>query len=86
MAVVEVVKEETCSQCESVLGRIILFKNRPYFDDGVMLVLVGLRRCHCCGKMFHWDGSKINVDKLTAKHTMKLSPQNGKPNPTFNSA
>lgn len=57
-----------CPDCHADLGRAVVYKDKPYFDDGVMLVLVGLKRCHCCGRVYHWDGQAMGVAKATAAY------------------
>lgn len=43
-----------CPGCRALLGRVVEVKEKIYFDDGVMLVADGSRRCHCCGRVFYW--------------------------------
>ncbi len=58
---IDFIRREQCTKCEADIGRIVRYKGKPYFDDGLMLVLIGLKRCHCCGKVFYWNGEKVNL-------------------------
>lgn len=52
-----------CKRCTTLLGHIIIYKDKPYFFDGVSLVLVGLRRCPLCGLVFPWHGNKLDLEQ-----------------------
>lgn len=57
-----------CPKCLAEIGRVVNYKERPYLDDGVMLVLIGLRRCHCCGRVFYWNGEQMDLVKAAAEY------------------
>jgi hypothetical protein len=50
-----------CPGCRAPLGRVIEIKERIYFDDGLMLVADGSRRCHCCGRVFYWQSRNYSM-------------------------
>ena len=71
MIAAELIREEICSKCNTPLGRIIQVKGKVYFDDGIMLVEKGLKRCHCCGKVFYWNGGDMNLSKVRGQQVVQ---------------
>lgn len=65
---VVVVGQVRCPECQAEIGRVVGYKDKPYLDDGVMLVLVGLKRCHCCGRVYYWNGEQLGMAKATAEY------------------
>lgn len=64
-----------CKACGSHFGPVVAFKNRPYLDDGRMLVLTGVARCHRCGRPIHWHGESTTVDSV---RSLQTSTERGK--------
>ena len=49
-----------CPTCQADIGTIHIIDRKAHLDDGFMLVRIGFRRCHICGKVYHWHGEQFD--------------------------
>lgn len=61
-----------CPTCNSHLGRVVEHEDKPHFDDGVSLILVGQRRCHKCGTVYRWHGNRQRFEDLVANYIQRM--------------